>query len=143
MPYIPSEIFSGNRGHSARSISKVNGRGLNYTYLNRCNDRSSGAYVRLTDVPAHKVFANMKYRTPLTGLSVLGTFEYTSSRTTTSDGVNESGPAAVANGKVMYEAMKNFILEGGVNNLFNRSYQYQNGYPQAGRTFFAGVRCSF
>ncbi len=85
----------------------------------------------------------MKYRTPLTGLSVLGTFEYTSSRTTTSDGVNESGPAAVANGKVMYEAMKNFILEGGVNNLFNRSYQYQNGYPQAGRTFFAGVRCSF
>jgi iron complex outermembrane recepter protein len=118
--------------------------GLNYTYLNRTNMRSSGAYIRLIEVPVHKVFTYMKYRAPfLKGLSALGSFEYGSSRTNTSDGLAESGCAAILNAKVMYEVIKDLIVEGGVNNLLDRNYQYSYGFPESGRTLFAGLRYRF
>ncbi len=125
------------------SITENLDGGGNYTYLNRQNMKSSGPYIRLIDVPAHKVFTYMKYKTPLRGLSLLGSFEYLSSRTTSSDGVLESGPAAIANFKMMYEPIKDWILEGGVNNLFDRYYKYATGYHESGRTLFAGFRCRF
>jgi len=118
--------------------------GLNYTYLNRSYMRSYGAYIRLTDVPAHKVFTYVKYRPPLVrGLSLLGSFEYGSSRTNSSDGLTESGCAAILNAKVMYEVIKDLVMEGGVNNLLDRNYQYSYGFPEAGRTLFAGIRYKF
>ncbi len=117
--------------------------GLNYTYLNRESLKTSGAYVRLTDVPAHKVFTYMKYKTPLRGMSVLGSFEYGSNRSNDTSGIYNTGPAAIANAKVMYEVIKDLIVEGGVNNLLDRNYQYSTGFPEPGRTLFAGVRCRF
>ncbi len=125
------------------SITQSLDWGINYTYLNRENMSEYGTYIRLVEVPAHKVFTYAKYRTPLKGLSLLGSFEYTSSRTTKDTGAYESGCAAIANFKVMYEIVKDLVAEGGINNLLDRNYQYSNGYPEPGRTFFAGMRWRF
>ena len=105
--------------------------GLNATYLNRQNDAGTTNYIRPVDVPVYKVFSYMKYATPLNGLSLLGSFQYNSSSTSSSDGLYESGTVAVLNGKASYKITTWAIIEAGVNNILDRSYQYTDGYPES------------
>jgi iron complex outermembrane receptor protein len=120
--------------------------GGNYTYLNRRNETGtqySTTYVRLTDVPAHKIFTYAKYMTPLKGLSVLGSVEYASSRTSTTDGMYDTGAYALVNFKASYAVWKGLTVEAGINNALDRYYMYTDGYPEAGRTYFANMKYTF
>lgn len=117
--------------------------GLNGTYLNRQNDAGTINYIRPTDVPVYKVFSYMKYATPLKGLSVLGSFQYNSSSNSTSDGLYQSGEVALFNGKVSYEIGGGVVVEAGVNNIFDKNYQYTDGFPETGRYYFANMKFTF
>lgn len=120
--------------------------GANYTYLNRTNETAkkySATYVRLTDVPAHKIFGYVKYATPLKGLSMLGSVEYGSSRTSSSDGMYDTGPYTRVNMKASYKIKEGFVVEAGVDNMLDRNYEYSAGYPEPGRTYFTNLKYRF
>ncbi len=117
--------------------------GLNFTYLNRQNDAGTPNYIRPMDVPVYKVFSYLKYLTPVRGLSVLGSLEYNSSRTSSSDGRYTAGAFTLVNAKASYKMYKWLTVEAGVNNALDRNYQYIDGFAEAGRTFFAHMRATF
>jgi iron complex outermembrane receptor protein len=83
--------------------------------------------------------------TPLKGLSLLGSVEYESGRTTSTDGIWESRPFALVNFKATYKLrlIKGVTIEGRVDNVLDRYYEYTPGYPGPGRTYFANMRYEF
>jgi iron complex outermembrane receptor protein len=107
----------------------------NYTYLKR-NNLSSPA-IFLTDVPQNKVFASVQY-TPISKLYIMVSEEYNSKRYSTSYGT-VSGAFYLANVKAHLTLVKGFAVEGGVNNLFDRNYTLVEGFPEAGRNYFANL----
>jgi iron complex outermembrane receptor protein len=107
----------------------------NYTYLKR-NNLSSPA-IFLTDVPQNKVFASVQY-TPISKLYIMASEEYNSKRYSTSYGT-VSGAFYLANVKAHLTLVKGFAVEGGVNNLFDRNYTLVEGFPEAGRNYFANL----
>ena len=49
----------------------------------------------------------------------------------------------VTNAKVIYDVTKQFSVEAGVSNLFDKNYYYQAGYPEEGRVYFSNLKYSF
>ena len=111
----------------------------NYTYLKRKNLSSPSIF--LIDVPQNKVFASVQY-TPISKLYVMASEEYNSRRYSTSYGT-VSGQFALTNVKAHLTLIKGFAVEGGVNNLFDRNYTLVEGFPEAGRNYFANVIYSY
>ena len=111
----------------------------NYTYLKRKNLSSPAIF--LTDVPQNKVFASVQY-TPISKLYIMASEEYNSKRYSTSYGT-VSGEFALTNVKAHLTLVKGFAIEGGVNNLFDRNYTLVEGFPEAGRNYFANVIFSY
>lgn len=114
------------------SIDKVD-FGANYTYLDR-NNRSSNAF--LTDTPDNKLFAYATWNINA-NWRLNGSVESSSRRYSSSDGKQIAPGFAVVNTKAGYKFGNGLLLEGGVRNLFDRNYMYTEGYPEAGRVFFA------
>nr|CBX30876.1 hypothetical protein N47_E43880 [uncultured Desulfobacterium sp.] len=113
--------------------------GFNYSYI--FNDNRTNRD-KITDVPRNKLFAYVRYM-PLTQLSLLGDIEYNSDRFSSTDGVERVGSFAVTNFRATYEIIKGVKIEGGVLNIFDRNYALSEGYPMAGRSYFANMRYSF
>jgi iron complex outermembrane recepter protein len=111
----------------------------NYTYLKRNNLSSPSIY--LTDVPQNKVFGSVQY-SPIKKLYVMASEEYNSKRYSTSYGT-VSGGFALTNVKAHLTLVKGFSIEGGVNNLFDKNYTLVEGFPEAGRNYFANVIFSY
>lgn len=96
----------------------------------------------MTDVPEHKFFSYAKYMTPfLDGLSLFGSLEYNTYRWSSDN--DKAGCFALVNLKASYNIKKGLIVEAGINNLFDRYYEYTVGYPEPGRILFANMRYSF
>lgn len=68
--------------------------------------------------------------------------EYNSKRYSTSYGT-VSGGFALTNVKAHLTLVKGFSIEGGVNNLFDKNYTLVEGFPEAGRNYFANVIFSY
>ena len=113
--------------------------GINYTYIYDDNRTNSD---KITNVPEHKFFAYVKY-TPVKFLSFLVDMETDSKRYSSSDGVRVAGDYTVVNAKATYEILKGLQIEGGVMNLMDEDYAFDEGYPQAGRTFFTNLTYRF
>ncbi|WPU93046.1 TonB-dependent receptor [Mucilaginibacter sabulilitoris] len=111
----------------------------NYTYLKRNN--LSSPTIFLTDVPQNKVFGSIQY-TPISKLYIMASEEYNSKRYSTSYGT-VSGEFALTNVKAHITLVKGFSIEGGVNNLFDKNYTLVEGFPEAGRNYFANVIFSY
>ncbi|MES2810242.1 MAG: TonB-dependent receptor [Bacteroidota bacterium] len=107
----------------------------NYTLIVRNN--LSAPQIYFTDVPKHKVFGSLQYA-PLTKLYILLSEEFYSTRYSTSYGTR-SGAFYLSNVKAHLSLPKGFSVDGGVNNLFDRSYTLVEGYPLQGRSFFANL----
>lgn len=105
----------------------------NYTYLQRTNRSTPGLF--LTDTPRHKIFASAVWNTG-DGWSVTGSTEAYSRRYSSSDGTQVAPGFMLANLKAGYRLPGGTLLEAGVRNLFDRLYEYTEGYPEAGRTYF-------
>ena len=65
--------------------------------------------------------------------------EYDSQRNNASDGTRVSPGYFVMNGQVSYHFVSYLTAEAGVNNIFDKNYTIEEGYPQAGRTFYISL----
>jgi len=104
----------------------------NYTWLDREN--LSDHDLHPTDTPRHSAFGSASWH--------LGDWQHTASveaasrRYNTSDG-NQMAPGyAVYNLKSGYRFSNDVLIEGGIRNLFDRLYEYSEGYPEMGRQYF-------
>ncbi|MEO6150437.1 MAG: TonB-dependent receptor, partial [Mucilaginibacter sp.] len=107
---------------------------INYTYIIRNN---LSAKLFFTDVPKNKVFASVQYA-PCAKFYLLAAEEYNSKRYSTSYGT-VSGEFYLTSVKAHFNLIKNFSVEGGANNMFDRNYTLVEGFPQEGRNYFANV----
>ena len=107
-----------------------------YSYIRRKN--ISNPDILFTDVPNHKLFASAEYGIAKKMFLTLSG-EYDSERNNASDGTRVSPGFFVMNFQASYN-FKNFITaEAGINNIFDRNYTIQEGYPEAGRNFYAAI----
>lgn len=115
--------------------------GVSYSYLSRKNlDDSS---VHLTDTPRHKIVGDIAWY-PISVWSVTATAEASSSRYTTTNGLQQTSGFGIANLKTGYRLFdEKLLIEAGVHNVFDRLYEYSEGFPEAGRTIFAQANYAF
>lgn len=107
----------------------------NYTYIQRKN--ISNPDLKFTDVPKNKLFAYIDYF-PLKNLEFVLSTEYNSERFSTSYG-NIAPEFVIFNTQISYNFPKYFKLETGVNNILDKNYYLSEGYPAAGRNFYASI----
>ena len=113
--------------------------GANYTLTEAENKTNSDD---ITDIPKHKVFGYALYK-PIKYVGVLADAQYNSSRYSSSNGVRVADAFTVVNAKLLLEPFKNFIAEFGVSNILDANYEYDEGFPEPGRTFFGTLRYSY
>jgi iron complex outermembrane recepter protein len=117
----------------------------NYTYLQRSiSGPSNMPKVFPTGTPKHKAITTANWRMPR-GVLMLATFRL------------ESGAFTVDSKNVIFPASR-FVtvdwgmtiplshiasLQGGIKNLLDRDYYFQEGYPEAGRNFYTNLRFRF
>lgn len=101
--------------------------------------------VKATDVPRQTGSLYLDYR-PLAKLSIVPSLEYSSWRYSYSDGKGVTrtvGGFTLVDFKLSYRALRGLTLSVGVQNLFDKNYVLQEGYPEAGRSWYANARYEF
>ncbi|MBN2747146.1 MAG: TonB-dependent receptor [Bacteroidales bacterium] len=110
----------------------------NYSFIDRKNRTNSSLF--FTDVPNHKLSGNLDYR--LFKDLILNVFaDYYSERFSTSYGT-VAGAFATMNFSGSYR-WKGMEIGAGINNIFDRNYQFSEGFPAAGRNYFVSLRYLF
>ena len=107
-----------------------------YSYIQRKN--ISDPDILFTDVPKHKLFASFEYTIREKMMFNLLS-EYNSDRNNASDGSRISPGYFIMNAQTSYRFAKYFTAEIGVNNIFDKNYTIQEGYPEAGRNFYVAL----
>ena len=107
-----------------------------YSFIRRNN--LSNPDILFIDVPEHKLFASVRY-TVARKLMIYFSGEYSSERINSSDGARVSPAFCIANLQVTYSFAKYLKAEAGINNIFDKNYSLEEGYPEAGRNFYAGI----
>lgn len=108
--------------------------GAVYSYLDRDNITSPSVY--LIDTPQHKMAADLRWDITR-AWNITATTEASSSRYTTSNGVQQTAGFGVTNIKTGYRIFdKKLLIEAGVRNAFDRFHEYSEGFPEAGRSWF-------
>lgn len=114
--------------------------GTVYSYLDR--DNISAPRVHLIDTPQHKLAADLRWNISQ-AWNLTATTEASSSRYTTSNGVQQTSGFGVTNIKTGYRIFdEKLLIETGVRNIFDRLYEYSEGFPEAGRTWFLQLNYS-
>lgn len=114
--------------------------GGNYTYMSAKYKNTDDS--RVYDIPKHKGFAYVDFKF-MPKFSVYMSQELVSSRWSNSKEVTKLGGFGVTNLKFTYKPTENLSIDAGVSNLFDRNYEYREGYPEEGRVFFSNVRYKF
>ena len=112
--------------------------GGNFTILDQEN--RSDPDIRLTGVPDRKVFLYVTAQA-LTWLDIQATLENNSERWI-SNTVQLDG-YTIGSLKATVRAPYNLIIEAGVDNLTDRNYELDAGFPAPGRSWFASLRHEF
>lgn len=121
-----------------QQISPQTKIGINYTYLERKN--LNEANKPLLDTPKHKIFTYIQYQ-PIEKLTLLTTAQAEKGRR-----VSYGNQSRTLNGfvrldeYVIWQVSKKWQLKGGVQNMLDKNYELSDGYPMAGRTWFANFR---
>ncbi|MHC6225093.1 TonB-dependent receptor plug domain-containing protein [Pseudomonas sp. X10] len=106
--------------------------GASYTWLDREN--RSNPELRPIDTPRHNLFASATWNRG--AWRHTGSVEAASRRYSMSDGSQMAAGYAVYNLKTGYSFSNDVRVEAGVRNLFDRLYEYSEGYPEMGRNYF-------
>ena len=114
--------------------------GGNYTYMSAKYKNTDDS--RVYDIPKHKGFAYVDFKF-MPKFSVYMSQELVSSRWSNSKEVTKLGGFGVTNLKFTYKPTENLSIDAGVSNLFDRNYEYREGYPEEGRVFFSNIRYKF
>ena len=130
--------------------------GANYSYIHRSfkitpEQNVTVPVFELTDVPKHKAFVYADWAL-VTVVHVVPSVEVASKRTTldtyvpTAPGTvryYQTGSYVQAGLRVDVDVMENVTLGLGARNLFDANYMLTDGFPEAGRSFFASLRAKY
>lgn len=131
------EQYGFEAGASVKDMAGFFG-GINYTLLEYKNNSTSDP---LTGVPRHKIFSFLGYEF-LPGLTAQTDVEYDSDRLSSTP-VRRSEGFTLVGAKLSYAFAEHYTVEAGVENLLDKDYAIDEGFPEPGRTFFGGMRFSF
>jgi len=115
-----------------------------YTYIDFKLKRSEADDVKyITGLPKHTLSFRANYK-PMSKISIIPTIRYESDRYVDN---KASSPTTrdfmVMDLKTTYEIKKGLTLSVGVKNIFDKYYYYSEGYPMAGRNYYATLRYLF
>jgi iron complex outermembrane receptor protein len=121
-----------------------------YTY-NRARDKSSGAVTsKVRNVPEHKVDMGFHLTVPYvkTGLDMVGIYmgeAYSILPTFThpTDPEIKVGSFFTMNARISKTFLKYFEAYLAVNNIFDKDYEVEFGYPAPGRSFYVGLTARY
>lgn len=120
--------------------------GGNLTYTHRKLTDPTNPAFRPQGVPDWKLFAYANWR-PLPKLTVRPNVEYADQRwtvtTTTPLTYYKTGSYTLVNLSADYDLTDKVKLTVAVQNLGDQNYQLTDGFPEAGRSFYASVRAKF
>lgn len=111
-----------------------------YSYIKRKNLTDPG--ILFINLPDHRVFASAELDIR-TKLKFVFSGEYNSGSISSTDGIRRVPGYALGNIRLSVDFMKYLQAEAGVNNIFDKSYSLQEGYPEAGRNFYISLRIEF
>lgn len=120
--------------------------GVSYSFLHR--DSKSEPAVALLDTPSHKVTASLVAAPFASRLQRALTIAAIVSRESRRNVQNDGGTFRRLDGftrmdlKASWHVHQTTSVEVGASNAFDANYQLADGYPEPGRTVFAGVRFS-
>lgn len=133
-----AEIYGGELALKLRPNNQVT-LGLDYAYT-EVKLRADGVF--LTHIPRNKLSAYGEFKiTP--SVKFTATQLAQSSTHSNSDGSFDAAGFGVTNIKLGFDITRNFNLEVGIENLWDKLYAYTEGYFEAGRTIRADVRYKF
>lgn len=112
----------------------------NYTWLDRRN--ISQPTVRPMDTPRNKLFTTIDYAFAQNWSALLNT-DTESRRYSSSDGKRSAAGFTLVDARVRGRLAAGFDLMFGVRNAFDHRYEYQEGFPEPGRTFFVELGKAF
>jgi iron complex outermembrane receptor protein len=107
-----------------------------YSFIRRKN--LSDPLILFTGIPDHKVFASLEF-SHNKKYNLIIYEEYGSGSYTSSDGSRYSPEYMVLNCRFSGNPTRYLSLEAGINNIFDRNYSLEEGYPEAGRNFYCGL----
>lgn len=114
--------------------------GGNYTYISA--KYKSGADSRVYDIPKHKAFACVDYKI-VPKFSIYASQYMISSRYSNSYELTKLADFGATNVKFIYKPTESLSVEAGISNLFDKNYEYREGYPEEGRVFVTNLRYKF
>ncbi|ERJ25931.1 TonB-dependent receptor plug domain-containing protein [Campylobacter concisus] len=114
--------------------------GGNYTYLSAKYKNTDDSLV--FDIPKHKAFAYMDYKF-LSKFSIYLSQYMMSTRFSNAQETTKLAGFGTTNIKFTYKPTETLSFEAGVSNLFDKNYEYREGFPEEGRIFFTNVRYKF
>jgi iron complex outermembrane receptor protein len=121
-------------------IVKALSVGGSYTLLQREN--LSNSTIKPTDTPKNILTVFLSWK-PLEHLELRPEMVYESGRYSSSDGVQQTSPFAIFNVMARYEILTGLDVQVGVDNIGDRLYEVSEGYPEAGRTYYARANYRF
>ena len=113
--------------------------GCNYTCMTRKNVTSPD--LKSTDTPHNSVTIYADYR-PLKWLELIPYADLSGERYSDTAGTKVDS-FAVMNFKAVFDLTHGFSLDVGVKNLGDSLYEYTDGYPEAGRSYYANVHYQY
>jgi iron complex outermembrane receptor protein len=119
--------------------------GSNYTFLEREIDSPNYPDLKPVGTPKHYAFLYAKWEA-LDGLTIIPSAELSSSRYSSNRFENayyKLDGFALANLSVEYAFDDHSSITAGVRNILDKEYEVQQGFPEAGRSFFVTGRTTF
>jgi iron complex outermembrane receptor protein len=112
--------------------------GGNYTAMDA--DNMSNPATRVTDIPKHKVILHASVR-PIPAVEISTLAEHNSRRWVSN--TVRLGDATTFNLKAAWTPVKSLSVETGINNVADRNNELADGFPSAGRMWFANLNYTF
>jgi outer membrane cobalamin receptor len=143
---ISKAIFQGLDTNLGVKISEDLYGKLSYSYV-YARDKNPGIFGRsdeeLANVPEHKADIEIGFKTDFgLSLSVLGSYNGRRYYYDSSDNQHALGSYYVCNAKVEQKLIKGISVSLYAENIFDRNYHEEEGYPQPGRRIFFKLKTS-
>lgn len=104
-----------------------------YSYIRRRN--MTNPEILFTNVPENKIFLSAELN-PAKKLTIDLCSEHNGGSFSTTDGSRYAHAFFILNASITFRFTDSFSLNSGINNLLDRNYLYEEGYPEPGRNFF-------
>jgi iron complex outermembrane receptor protein len=113
---------------------------VSYSYIDRRN--LSNSEILFTGVPENRVLATVEARL-IKKLQAILSGEINSGRNNTSDGSRQSPAYTLLDAHLSYLFAGTFRAELGIQNILDKNYTIEEGYPEMGRNFYLALYADF